>query len=95
MSEPTPQALTVENATLRRQLQSAETSILHMVQALELLNRSVHEFEATHPATISAQIQELLQQIRTSHPGPLPAPIPEPPPRRRIRPRKHRPQAAA
>jgi hypothetical protein len=54
---------------------------------MELLDRSVHQFEATHPATTSEQVRELLQQIRQSRPGPpppvIPAPVPEPVRRRR------------
>jgi hypothetical protein len=67
--------------------------------AVEYLDRSVHQFEATHPATISDQIQLLLKQIRQSHPGPLPAPLTtsmlETPQKRGIRRRKNRSQAVA
>jgi hypothetical protein len=99
MSKPTPQAFMLENATLRSQLVWAEASILLLVETIAHLNRSVHEFEATHPAVMSEQIQVLLQQIRQSRPGPLPAPrpasTPEPPQRRRIQHRKTNNEAAA
>ena len=66
---------------------AADASILRLVQALVLLNRSVHQFEATHPATTSDEIGLLLQQIRQSRSGPPPsAPppaAPQPPTRRR------------
>ncbi len=74
MSDPTSSALAAQIATLQARIAWADDSILQLVQALELLNRSVHEFEATHPATISEQVQLLLQQIRQSRPGPSPAP---------------------
>jgi hypothetical protein len=99
MTEPTLLALAVENAALRAQLQWAEASILHLVEAVDHLDRSVHQFEATHPRLISDRVQALLHQIRQSHsgplPAPLPAPIPEPPPRRRVQHRKHKSRAAA
>ena len=76
MSDPTRSALSAQIAALQAQISWADTSILQLVQALELLNRSVHEFEATHPATTSERVQLLLQQIRQSHPGPLPEPLP-------------------
>jgi hypothetical protein len=60
MSDPTVQTLSAEVATLRAQLQWADASILSLVQAVELLDRSVHRFEATHPATSSEQVQLLL-----------------------------------
>ena len=78
MSDPTLAALTAEIATLRAQLYWADASIMQLVQAVELLDRSVHQFEATHPATISDQVRLLLQQIRQSHPGPPTAPAPAP-----------------
>ena len=89
MSDPTLVAPTAQIATLQAQISWADASILQLVQALELLNRSVHEFEATHPATTSAQVQQLLQQIRLSRPGRLPAPLPviTPPAKRRRTPR--------
>jgi hypothetical protein len=85
MSDPTRSDLTAQIATLQAQLSWADASILQLVQALELLNRSVHEFEATHPATTSEQVQLLLQQIRLSRPGPSAAPLPgvTPPTKRR------------
>jgi hypothetical protein len=70
MSDPTVQTLIAEVATLHAQLQWADASILQLAQAVELLDRSVHRFEATHPATISDQVHQLLQQIRQSRPGP-------------------------
>jgi hypothetical protein len=84
MCEPLDQNLAAELQTLQAQLQWADASILSLVQAVELLNRSVHEFEATHPATTSAQVLLLLQQIRQSRPGP-PPPAPLLPKRRRTR----------
>jgi hypothetical protein len=84
MSDPSVQTHNAEVATLQAQFQWADASILALVQAVELLNRSVHEFEATHPATTSAQVQLLLQQIRQSRPGP-PPPAPQLPKRRRTR----------
>jgi hypothetical protein len=78
MSDPTVQTLRAEVATLQAQLQWADASILSLVQAVELLDRSVHQFEATHPATTSAQVLLLLQQIRRSRPGPPPR-APQPP----------------
>jgi hypothetical protein len=87
MSDPNVEILSTQVATLQAQLVWADASILHLVQALELLDRSVHQFEATHPATTSDQVHHLLQQIRQSRPGPppvlLPPPTPQPPPRRR------------
>jgi hypothetical protein len=74
MSDPTSLAVSAQIATLQAQISWADASILQLVQALELVNRSVHEFEATHPATISEQVQLLLQQIRQSRPGPSSAP---------------------
>ena len=82
MSDPTVQGLIAEVATLRAHLAWADASILQLVQAVELLDRSVHQFEATHPATISDQVHQLLQQIRQSRPGSQP-PAPQPPVRRR------------
>ncbi len=92
MSDPTAQVLIAEVATLRAQLAWADASILRLVEAVELLDRSVHQFEATHPATISDQVQLLLQQIRKSRPGPPPTlPMPAPPsPRRRRNQRRSR-----
>jgi hypothetical protein len=84
MSDPTVQTLIAEVAALHAQLQWADASILSLVQAVDLLDRSVHQFEATHPATISGQVHQLLQQIRQSRPGP-PPPAPQPPKRRRTR----------
>ena len=78
MSDPSIQTLSAEVATLRAQFQWADASILSLVQAVGLLNRSVHEFEATHPATASAQVLLLLQHIRQSRPG-SPPPAPQPP----------------
>jgi len=87
MSDPDVEILTTQIVTLQAQLAWADASILHLVQALELLDRSVHQFEATHPATTSDQVQQLLQQIRQSRPGSPPVlpppPTPQPPPRRR------------
>jgi hypothetical protein len=87
MSDPTLEALIAEIATLQAQLSWANASILQLVDALELLNRSVHEFDATHPATASEQVLLLLQQIRKSRPGSdpgRPPPLaPQSPPRRR------------
>jgi len=80
MSDPTLPALTADIAALRTQLQSATTSVQYLVQAVELLDRSIHQFEATHPAAMSNHVRLLLQQIRRSHPGPLPAPLPAPAP---------------
>ncbi len=84
MSDPTVQPLNAEVATQRAQLQWAATSILHLVQVVDLLDRSVHQFEATHPATSSDQVLLLLQQIRQSRPGPPPR-APQPLKRRRTR----------
>jgi len=84
MSDPTVQTLSAEVATLHAQFQWADASILSLAQAVELLDRSVHRFEATHPATSSEQVQLLLHQIRRSRPGP-PPPGPQPPKRRRTR----------
>src|SRR5215203_2415114 len=85
--DPIVENLTVQIVSLQAQLAWADASILHLVQAVELLDRSVHQFEATHPAMISDQVHQLLQQIRQSRPGPppvLPPPSPpQPPPRRR------------
>ena len=81
MSDPTVQTLSAEVATLQAQVQWADASILSLVQAVDLLDRSVHRFEATHPATSSEQVQLLLHQIRRSRPGPAP----QPPKRRRTR----------
>jgi len=87
MSDPNVENLTVQIVSLQAQLAWADASILHLVQAMELLDRSVHQFEATHPATTSDQVHQLLKQIRQSRPGPPPvlppAPTPQPPPRRR------------
>ena len=87
MSDPNVEILTTQVATLQAQLAWADASILHLVQALELLDRSVYQFEATHPATTSDQVHHLLQQIRQSRPGSSPVlpppPTPQPPPRRR------------
>jgi hypothetical protein len=92
MSDPNVEILTTQVATLQAQLAWADASILHLVQAVELLDRSVHQFEATHPATTSDQVHHLLQQIRQSRPGSSPVlpppPTPQPPPRRR-NPRRH------
>lgn len=80
--------LGAELQRLQAQFSWADASILQLAQALELLNRSVHEFEATHPATTSEQVQLLLQLIRQSRPGPPPAAPPlvsQPPMRRRGR----------
>jgi hypothetical protein len=86
-NDPIVENLTVQIVSLQAQLAWADASILHLVQAVELLDRSVHQFEATHPAMISDQVHQLLQQIRQSRPGPppvLPPPSPpQPPPRRR------------
>ena len=87
MSDPNVENLTVQIVSLQAQLAWADASILHLVQAMELLDRSVHQFEATHPATTSDQVHQLLKQIRQSRPGPPPVlpppPTPQPPPRRR------------
>jgi hypothetical protein len=87
MSDPNVEILTTQVATLQAQLAWADASILHLVQAVEMLDRSVHQFEATHPATTSDQVHHLLQQIRQSRPGSSPVlpppPTPQPPPRRR------------
>jgi hypothetical protein len=97
LTVPVPSA---DVATLQAYLAWANASILQLVQAVDLLDRSVHQFEATHPATTSEQIQLLLQQIRQSHPGPLPAPRPAPAPplpcrcRKQRRPRLRHPSAA-
>ena|SRR5215218_2572446 len=90
LSDPTPVAFTAQIAALQAQLAWADASILQLVQALELINRSVHEFEATHPATTSEEVQLLLQQIRQSRPGPPPASrrAPQPTKRRRVRHRR-------
>jgi hypothetical protein len=81
------QVLTTQIVTLEAQLAWADASILRLVEVVELLDRSVHQFEATHPATSSDQVQHLLQQIRQSRPGPPPELPPPPtlqrPPRRR------------
>ena len=89
MSDPSVEILTTKVATLQAQLAWADASILHLVQAVELLDRSVHQFEATHPATTSDQVHHLLQQIRQSRPGSSPVlpppPTPQPPRRRNSR----------
>ncbi len=79
MSDPTVLALTTEITALRAHVAWADASILHLVEALELLDRSVHQFEATHPATISDQVHLLLQQIRQSRPDPPPVHRPSAP----------------
>jgi hypothetical protein len=81
MSDPTLVALTTEIAALRAHVAWADASILHLVEALDLIDRSVHQFEATHPATISDQVQLLLKQIRQSRPEPPPVHRPPAPQR--------------
>ena len=95
MSDPTSSALTAQIATLQARISWADDSILQLVQALELLNRSVHEFEATHPATISEQVQLLLQQIRQSRPGPSSAPLSAATPPAKRRRNRRRPAGAS
>jgi hypothetical protein len=80
MQEPDLLALRAEIATQRAQLQWAAASILHLVQAVELLDRSVHLLEEADPTMTSDHVRLLLQQIRKSHPGPLPTPLPVPAP---------------
>jgi hypothetical protein len=99
MSDSTLRILTTQIVTLQEQLPWADASILRLVEAVELLDRSVHQFEATHPATSSDQVHQLLQHIRQSRPGPPPErpppPTPQPPPRRRNRPDKPSDTSAA
>jgi hypothetical protein len=84
MRDPTLSILKAEIATQRAQLQWAAASILDLVQAMELLDRSLHQLEEADPTMTSEQVRLLLQQIRRSHPEPRPAPLPVPaPPLRR------------
>jgi hypothetical protein len=66
----TPDDESAAMQAMREHLAWADASILHLVEALELLDRSVHQFEATHPADTSDQVHQLLQQIRQSRPDP-------------------------
>jgi hypothetical protein len=74
MSEFTAPIPSTDGATLQAYLAWVDASILHLVQAVEILDRSVHQFEAEHPATMSDQVQRLLQQIRQNRPAPPPTP---------------------
>jgi hypothetical protein len=76
MRDPTLSILKAEIATQRAQLQWAAASIVDLVQAMELLDRSLHLLEEADPTMTAEHARRLLQQIRNSHPGPLPAPLP-------------------
>jgi hypothetical protein len=60
MSDPIVEILTTPIGTLHAQLAWVDASLLHLAQAVELFDRSVHQFEATHPATTSDQVQQPL-----------------------------------
>jgi hypothetical protein len=82
MNDSTRQVLTTQIVTLEAQLAWADASILRLVEVVELLDRSVHQLEASHPATTSDQVDQLLQHIRQSRPGSPPVLPPPPTPQR-------------